>query len=596
MKFSEINISPNIVRALDEMDIVEATDIQEKSIPTIKEGKDLIGISRTGSGKTLAFGVPILENVVKKGGVQVLILAPTRELASQISREMDKFGKYVNFSIATVFGGVAIGPQMDKISKSEIVVGTPGRILDHLGRGTLNLDDLKTFVLDEADKMVDMGFIDDINRVLECTNNDRQILLFGATISNEVKYIKQRHMNDPVTIKAKSQVTDDLLEQFYYDIPQNEKFSYLMHLLNKEKTNRVIIFCSTKATVNVLTKNLRRHSIDADMIHGDLTQNRRMKVIEDFNNGKQEVLVASAVAARGLDIKNVSHVFNYDLPRNPEEYIHRIGRTARAGEYGKAISLLSRRDHDSFGEIKRRYRIKIERLDLDKFEKVQFDAGQRFDGRRSGGGRSSGRSSGFGSRGRSNARGFGGRSNFGGRDNNRSGGFGSRNDDRGSNSGDGFRNRPKGRFSNSGSRNDGGRNSSFGDRSNSGDRGRSNGFGNRSRNDGGRNSGFGDRSRNDGGRSSGFGNRSNSGDRGRSSGFGNRSNSGDRGRSSGFGNRSWNDGGRDSGSRSEGRSNFGSRSEGRSNSGEGFRNRPKGRSNFGSKPRSEGGRSRSPRR
>ncbi|MBL7051464.1 MAG: DEAD/DEAH box helicase [Nanoarchaeota archaeon] len=594
MKFSEINISPNLVRALNEMDITEATDIQEKAIPTIKEGKDLIGISRTGSGKTLAFGVPILENVVKKGGVQVLILAPTRELASQISREMGKFGKYVNFSIATVFGGVAIGPQMDKISKSEIVVGTPGRILDHLGRGTLNLDGLKTFVLDEADKMVDMGFIDDINRVLECTNNDRQILLFGATISNEVKYIKQRHMNDPVTIKAKSQVKEDLLEQFYYDVQQNEKFSYLMHLLNKENTNRVIIFCSTKATVNVLTKNLRRNGIDADMIHGDLTQNRRMKVIEDFNNDKQEVLVASAVAARGLDIKNVSHVFNYDLPRNPEEYIHRIGRTARAGESGKAISLLSRRDHDSFGEIKRRYRIKIERLDVEKFDKVQFDAGQRFDGRRSGGGRSSGRSSGFGSRGRSNSRGFGSRG-FGNRDEGRSN-YGNRDEGR-SNSGEGFRNRPKGRFSNSNDRSSG--RSNFGNRDNN----RSNGFGDKSRNDGGRNSGFGNRSRNDGGRNSGFGNRSRN-DGGRSNGFGN-SQRNDGGGNSGFGNRSRNDGGRNSGfenrSRNDGGRNSGfenrSRNDGgRSNSGEGFRNRPKGRSHFGSKPRSEGGRSRSPRR
>ena len=545
MKFSELNISPNIVRALDEIDIKEPTGIQEKSIQTIKEGKDLIGISKTGSGKTLAFGVPVLENVVKKQGVQVLVMAPTRELASQISKEMSKFGKYVNFSIATVFGGVAIGPQMDKIARSEIVVGTPGRILDHLGRGTLKLNKLKTFVLDEADKMVDMGFIDDINRILECTNRDRQILLFGATISNEVKYIKQRHMNKPVTVKAESQVHEDLLEQFYYDINQNEKFSYLMHLLSKEQTNRVIIFCSTKATVNVLTKNLRRQGIDADMIHGDLTQNRRMKVIEAFNNGRQEVLVASAVAARGLDIKNVSHVFNYDLPRNPEEYIHRIGRTARAGEYGKAISLLSRRDHDAFGEIKRRYRIKIERLDLESFPKVQFDAGQRYDGRRSGGGRSRGRSSGFGSRGRSNARGFGNRG-FSGRSN----GFGNRN----SNSGEGFRNRPKGRFSNSGNRN-----SNFGNRDNN----RSNGFGNRNSNYGNRDS---NRSNGFGNRNSNYGNRDNN----RSNGFGNRnSNSGEgfrnrpKGRFSNSGNRSRSNSGRSnfSGRSNKKSSGFGNRSQ-----------------------------------
>jgi ATP-dependent RNA helicase DeaD len=330
----------------------------------------------------------------------------------QISREMSKFGKYMNFSVATVFGGVAIDPQMDQISRSEIVVGTPGRILDHLGRGTLNISNLKTFALDEADKMVEMGFIEDVNRILSNSNTTRQILLFGATISDEVKNIQSRHMSDTVIAKVELQVKEDLLEQFYYNLQHNEKFSYLVHLLKKEETDRVMIFCSTKATVNVLIKNLRNNGIKSEMIHGDLTQNKRMRVIEGFNKGSPRVLVASAVAARGLDIKNVSHVFNYDLPNDPQEYIHRIGRTARAGEAGIAISLLSKKDHDSFGEILRRYRVNIQKLDLEEFERLKFDSSDFGRGRSGFNRGQSGRGRGPRRKGNSNSssRSYGGRS------------------------------------------------------------------------------------------------------------------------------------------------------------------------------------------
>ncbi|MDP3918558.1 MAG: DEAD/DEAH box helicase [Nanoarchaeota archaeon] len=374
MKFNELKVSPDIVRALDELEIKEATNIQVQAIPMIRNGKDVIGMSRTGSGKTLAFSVPLLENIKKKAGVQVLVLAPTRELAMQISREMGKFGKYLNINIATVFGGVSIGPQIDQIYKAEIVVGTPGRVLDHLGRRTLKLGQIKTLVLDEADKMVDMGFIQDINKILSYTSEDRQILLFGATISDEIAKIRSQHMNEPQVARAEEKVEDNLLEQFYYNLEENEKFSYLVHLLKKEDMNKSIIFCSTKSTVNLIASNLRKNGIKADMVHGDLSQNRRIKVVNDFNNGSLNVMVASAVAARGLDIKDVSHVFNYELPRDPEEYIHRIGRTARAGTYGKAITLLSRRDHDSFGAIKSRYRVNIQSLEKDNFEKLRFEA------------------------------------------------------------------------------------------------------------------------------------------------------------------------------------------------------------------------------
>ena len=395
MRFEELKIRPEIVRALNENEIVEPTGIQEKSIPLIKSGKDVIGMSKTGSGKTASFGIPVLEKVEKGKGVQALILSPTRELAVQISKEMQKFGRYLDVKIATVFGGVSLGPQAERIAKSEIVVGTPGRVLDHLGRGNLNLSKLKIFTLDEADKMVDMGFIEDVERILKATPREKQVLLFGATLSEEINYLKRKHMRDPVIAKAESHVQEEFLEQYYYDVSPNEKFSLLVHLLKQEETQRVIIFCSTRATVELLSRNLNKHGIRVEMIHGKLNQNKRLKVIDQFHKGEKTILVASTVAARGLDIKDVTHVFNYDLSRDPQEYIHRIGRTARAGEAGKAITLLGPNDHAVFNSILTRYPVKVAKLDKGNFEKLRFEArqrqGGRFNSRHSHSGRGNGR-------------------------------------------------------------------------------------------------------------------------------------------------------------------------------------------------------------
>ena len=374
MKFEEFNIKPGIVKALKEIGITEPTSIQEKAIPIIKSGKDLIGTSKTGSGKTAAFGVPILENLQPRQGLQVLIMAPTRELAVQISKELSKFGKYLKVSIATVYGGVALNPQIDAMAKSEIVVGTPGRLLDHLQRGNLDLSKISCFVLDEADKMVEMGFIEDITKILSQTPKDKQMLLFGATISNEIDRLKKRHMRNPETAKTEAHVKEEFLEQYYYNIPSHEKFSLLVHLLNKEKIDQAIIFCSTRHTVELVAKNLKFQGVKAGLIHGKLSQNKRLQVIDSFNKGKPTVLVASAVAARGLDIKGVSHILNYDLSKDPQEYIHRVGRTARAGETGKAITLLSEKDHGAFSDILRSYDVKVEELPKGKFPKVRFNA------------------------------------------------------------------------------------------------------------------------------------------------------------------------------------------------------------------------------
>lgn len=377
MIFEDLNVNGELVRGLNEMGLKEPTEIQEKAIPLIKQGNDVISISKTGSGKTAAFGVPILENIKHGQGIQFLVIAPVRELAVQISNELKKFGKYTTFSVASIYGGVSINPQIEAIKTADIVVGTPGRLLDHLENHKLDLSKIKCVVLDEADKMVEMGFIEDIKRILNKTPKHKQMLLFGATISNEIEEIKKNYMYEPKTAKTERYVEEEYLEQYYYCIKQYEKFSLLVHLLKKEEKDLAIIFCSARSTVEIVTKNLRDNGIKVEMIHGKLSQNRRLRVIEDFHKGRSNVLVASAVAARGLDIKGVTHIFNYDLSRDPEEYIHRVGRTARAGQSGKAITLLSEKDHDTFREILYRYPVKVKELPLEDFPRLMFNSGQR---------------------------------------------------------------------------------------------------------------------------------------------------------------------------------------------------------------------------
>jgi len=411
MSFDQLGVKPEIVSALAEMGITTPTTIQEKTIPLLKEGKDLVGISRTGSGKTAAFAIPLIEKIIPGQGLQAIIIVPTRELAVQISQELYKFGKNMEFEVATIFGGVAFGPQLDAMENSEIMVGTPGRTLDHLGRGSLDLSRVKTVILDEADKMAEMGFIEDVSRILDGTPKDRQTVLFGATISYEVGKLRQYYMKDPAEVKAEEQVEEQLLEQYYYNVAPFDKFSMLVHLINKEQTKKVIIFCSAKSTVDLVAKNLKMNGFIADALHGDMQQNKRLKVLEQFNAGKINMLVASAVASRGLDVKEVTHVFNYDLPQDPQEYIHRVGRTARAGESGKAITLLSDRDHEAFRLILRRYRVPVKAMPPEEFKRLHFDArredGPRGEGARFGGRPGPGRFGAgdrFGNRGGSNSR------------------------------------------------------------------------------------------------------------------------------------------------------------------------------------------------
>ncbi len=363
-----------IQQAVKELGYTEWTPIQRMSIPLILAGKDVIGQSHTGSGKTAAFGLPIIENIRPSGRPQALILVPTRELCEQVMQEMRKFSKHKRVSITAVYGGVGMGGQIANLRRTDIVVGTPGRILDHMSRGTFNASTINILVLDEADRMLDMGFIRDMKKIMQQVPTQRQTLLFSATLSGEVHQIAQNFMKHPQVVKAEAYVDKGKLEQIYYDLDKrgDQKFGLLMHILKEEKPPLAIIFAGTRRMVDKVERNLNQHNVHAQSIHGGLSQNQRKRTLDDFHRGHFHVLVASDVAARGLDIKNVSHIINYDIPRTPSEYIHRSGRTARAGEEGKIISLLAPQDYDYFRSILRDKSLTITESPLPTFEPIEF--------------------------------------------------------------------------------------------------------------------------------------------------------------------------------------------------------------------------------
>ncbi len=371
---SGIHLQPELKKAFEELGFSELTDIQIKTIPLIQQGKDVIGQSQTGSGKTAAFGFPILEKIMHNHGLQALILVPTRELCEQVTTEMRKFAKHKRTNIYAIYGGVSINPQFELLKHADIVVGTPGRLLDHLQRGTLNLSKVKVLVLDEADKMFEMGFIDDVKKIISQTPKERQTMLFSATISAQVHEIVKNYMKNPEKVKVQSYIDKGKLVQHFYSVNSRDKFSLMVHIIKHESPGLTIIFCATRNRVDALSRNLYRQGIDSLKIHGGLSQNRRKQAIDMFHSNKSSILVASDVAARGLDIKNVSHIINYDIPKTSKEYIHRIGRTARAGEEGKVISLLSEQDHDNFRNVLEDRSLVVEQLKLPEFQRVPFMA------------------------------------------------------------------------------------------------------------------------------------------------------------------------------------------------------------------------------
>ena len=350
-KFRKLGISKPILKVIEEEGFEEPTEIQEKSIPPILEGKDVIAGASTGSGKTLALGTRLLQNSKKDFGIQALILTPTRELAEQIAGALRNFSKYERKRIIAVYGGMSMMPQIEGLERAEIVVATPGRILDHLERGTINLRHVKMLVLDEADRMLDMGFIEDVGKIISKCPNERQTLLYSATISNDIARLAKRWLKNPVEISAEPNVDPEKLKQVYYDTPDGLKFSLLKHLLENEQSKLVMVFCNTRRNVDFVADNLNSMGIEALPIHGGFSQGKRNRVMEEFHSSKTHVLICTDVAARGLDIKEVTHIYNYDLPADPKEYIHRIGRTARAGEEGVVINIVTSRDYENFSNV-----------------------------------------------------------------------------------------------------------------------------------------------------------------------------------------------------------------------------------------------------
>jgi ATP-dependent RNA helicase DeaD len=369
-QFEELGLSQDVIRTLEKFGFKTPTEIQKKTIPVVLAGRDVLGGSATGSGKTLAFAAPIIENLKQEDYTQALILTPTRELAEQVSEAIKGFSKK-NLKISAVYGGVDMNSQIRRMKNADVIIGTPGRILDHINRRNLNFGRVKILVLDECDRMLDMGFRQEVEKIIRECPKKRQTLLFSATISADIDHFAKKYTTNPFEISVDSYVDSSKLKQIYYDVPDYLKFSLLIHLLKKEKAKRVMVFCNTRRNVDFIVENLLNFGIDAKAIHGGLEQKKRIRVIGNFHEGKVGVLVCTDVAARGLDIKEVTHIYNYDLPKDNKEYLHRIGRTARAGEEGAAINLVASRDYENFGNILNRESFKIPCEKTPRIEQVE---------------------------------------------------------------------------------------------------------------------------------------------------------------------------------------------------------------------------------
>jgi ATP-dependent RNA helicase DeaD len=344
LKFKELGLDHDLLKAISRSGFEEATPIQEQTIPLVLQGKDVIGQAQTGTGKTAAFGLPILQAMdLSDRFVQALVISPTRELAVQTQEELYRLGSDKHIKVQAVYGGADIRRQIRGLADHpQIVVGTPGRLLDHINRHTLKLANLKTLVLDEADEMLDMGFIEDIEKIVEQAPEGRQTLLFSATMPQQIMKLANKFMHEPVTVKIKSkELTADTVEQYYVRAKDYEKFDIMTRLFDVQSPELTLIFGRTKRRVDELTRGLKARGYRAEGIHGDLTQQKRMSVLRQFKAGELDFLVATDVAARGLDISGVTHVYNYDIPQDPDSYVHRIGRTGRAGKKGVSVTLVT---------------------------------------------------------------------------------------------------------------------------------------------------------------------------------------------------------------------------------------------------------------
>ena len=394
--FADLGLLPELLRAVAEEGYTEPTPIQAQAIPLVLEGRDVMGGAQTGTGKTAGFTLPLLQRIARHAStsasparhpVRALILTPTRELAAQVEESVRTYGKYTGLRSTVIFGGVDIKPQIAALRGGvEFLVATPGRLLDHVQQKTVNLQQVEAFVLDEADRMLDMGFIPDVRRIIALLPKQRQNLMFSATLPEEIRTLAQSFLREPVLVQvARSNAAAESVTHLAYPVRRERKRELLAYLIQSRDLRQVLVFTSTRIGANRLTYQLNRDGIHAAAIHGDKSQLERLQVLADFKAGKVRVLVATDVAARGLDIEDLPHVVNFELPGVPEDYVHRIGRTGRAGASGEAISLVCAEEHERLEAIERMIRVSIPRKIIPGFEPelgaatsiMSADAGRR---------------------------------------------------------------------------------------------------------------------------------------------------------------------------------------------------------------------------
>jgi ATP-dependent RNA helicase DeaD len=352
--FSELELSPEVMKGVDSVGYRKPFPIQEKAIGPLMAGKSIVGQAKAGSGKTAAFGIPLLHAVNPMDHrIQALVLAPTRELAVQITQELKKIGAFTGIRVLTIYGGQSMNLQLEALKRGvHVVVGTPGRVIDHLRHRTLRFDSVRFVVIDEADVMLDMGFIDDVDFILASTPDDRQLSLFSATMPRKIIELSQRYMKDPEHILVdENELSAETLEQFYAKAERPEKLELLLQVLKREKRGSTVIFCRTRYGTIRLAKELERRFLSVAQLHGDLSQNQRDHSMNLFRTARADVLVATDVASRGIDVRQVGCVINYDVPEDATIYFHRVGRTARAGDLGKSYTFVSRDEHPDFARI-----------------------------------------------------------------------------------------------------------------------------------------------------------------------------------------------------------------------------------------------------
>ncbi|ABB43306.1 DEAD/DEAH box helicase-like protein [Sulfurimonas denitrificans DSM 1251] len=375
MSFTTLGLSAPILKAIKDQGYTKPTPIQKQAIPIILSKKDILAGAQTGTGKTAGFTLPLLELLSRdksstKKRIRALILTPTRELAAQVGESVSIYGKYLSFTSTIIYGGVSINPQLSALRKGvDIVIATPGRLLDHLSQKSIDLKDVEFLVLDEADRMLDMGFINDIKKVLAVLPKNKQTLLFSATYSDEIKKLSDRLLNSPVLIEVeRPNKTAQSIKQIVYPVDKERKRELLVHLIKEGKWQQVLVFTRTKHGANKLSAQLEKDGISSSAIHGNKSQNARMKALQEFKDGDIRVLVATDIAARGIDIDQLPHVINYELPNVPEDYVHRIGRTGRAGSSGDAISLVCIDEHEYLSSIEKLIKTDIQKVWLKDFK------------------------------------------------------------------------------------------------------------------------------------------------------------------------------------------------------------------------------------